>query len=129
MKVFARNLITVLYTSALCIFLSLALNGLSPLVSKNWYLGVSFFAFLSFVLNLVYSKKAGSKGFTELLLGTIVVKFLLSLVVILVCSVLDHPGFFNFSIHLILHYILFTIFEIRYLLHIIKTTSTTNHAT
>ncbi|PBQ33630.1 hypothetical protein CNR22_18220 [Sphingobacteriaceae bacterium] len=122
MKLVLRNLLTVLYTSLLCIFLSLALNGLSSLVSKNWYLGLSFFALLSIILNFLYSHKAGKEGFTELLLGTVVVKLLFALVFILAYSVIDNPGFYTFSIHFILHYILFTVFEIRYLLHIIKTT-------
>jgi hypothetical protein len=82
---------------------------------------------LSFVFNLIYAYKAGSKDFTELLLVTIVIKLVLALIFVLVYSFIDKPGFRNFSIQFVAQYILFTVFEIRYLLHIIKTHSTKNN--
>jgi len=78
---------------------------------------------LSFFMNLFFARKRASPDFTQLLLGGIVVKLLLSLVVILVFSV-RKPIFFSFSLHFISHYVLFTIFEIRYLLPLIKKNTT-----
>jgi len=82
---------------------------------------------LTFILNLVYAKQAGSENFTQLMIAAIVIKLLQALVIILVYSlVFEKKGFFGFAVHFIIQYILFTIFEIRYLLHLIKTQ--TNHA-
>jgi len=121
MKLFTRNLIALLFSSFFSVIVSLALNKFSPLVSQTWYLGILFFIILSFILNLIYAYNAGSKGFTELLLATIVIKLLLALIFVVVYSFIDKPGFFSFSIQFVLQYILFTVFEVRYLLHIIKT--------
>jgi len=121
MNLFLRNLVAIAFPAAFSILLSFLLNHFSPLIATNWPYGLIFLIALSFILNLIYAYQAGSVDFTQLLIVAIVIKLLLSLVGIVVYSFLDKPGFFNFSIQFILHYVLFTIFEIRYLLHIIKT--------
>jgi cobalamin biosynthesis protein CobD/CbiB len=81
---------------------------------------IIYFSVVCFVLNTVYTSKSKSKTFTELLLIGLVIKFLLAFIVIIIYSIVNKPNFFYFSIHFISHYILFTIFEIRYLLQLIK---------
>jgi hypothetical protein len=120
---FLRNLLALVYASILSISLSLLLNKYSAFVSVNWLYGLLFLIAFCFALNLVYAYNAGSKTYTELLITSIVIKLLVALIVIVVYSFINASDFFNFSIHFILHYVLFTIFEIRYLLFIIKSNS------
>jgi hypothetical protein len=122
---FLRNLLALVIPLILSVILSLLLNKYSLLVSASWYYGILFLLPLCFILNLVYAHHSSSKTFTELLLVALVIKLLLALIAIVAYSFIDKPGFFNFAIHFILHYILFTIFEIRYLLFIIKKRQTT----
>jgi len=70
-------------------------------------------------MNLFYAYQSGSAEFTQILLGGIVVKLLLALVIILIFS-FRKSEFLTFALHFIPHYILFTIFEIRYLLPLVK---------
>jgi hypothetical protein len=95
--------------------------------SKHWHFGLAYFMLLTFILNLIYARQAGSENFTQLMITAIVIKFLMALVIILIYS-FQKKDFFAFAIHFIMQYILFTIFEIRYLLQLIKTQNQTNHA-
>lgn len=124
-----KNLSSLFFSACAATVLSLALNSYTVLYSYNWWMGLIFFTALCLILNTLYALNARSKTFTELLMAGLIIKFLLSLVVIFLYSFFKQAGFFNFSIHFILQYILFTIFEIRYLLHIIKKhqTNTTTH--
>lgn len=117
---FLKNVFSVFIPATLSVLLSLILNRFSPIKSDNWFYSLLFLFVLSFILNLIYAFKAGAENFTEILIVAIVIKLLVALIVIVVYSFLDKPGFFNFSLQFILHYILFTIFEIRYLLYLIK---------
>lgn len=121
MTLFLKNLQAIVISFALCSFLSFLLNTYSRISSTTWFYGVLFLIITSLILNLIYASKAGTKDFTQLLLGSIVIRLLLSLVVIIIYSFIDKPGFFSFSLQFVMHYILFTIFEIRYLLYILKT--------
>lgn len=118
---FLKNLLAVIVPSALAIVLSLTLNYYNILVSPNWYYGVFILCGFCLIMNSVYAYHAGSESFTQLLIGGIVIKLLFAMVVILIYSFFDKQSFFNFSLQFIMQYILFTIFEIRYLLYIIKT--------
>lgn len=117
---FLKNMFSVFIPATLSVLLSLILNHFSPIRSENWMYGLLFLFVLCIILNLIYTFRSGAENFTELLIVAIVIKLLLALIVIVGYSFLDKPGFFNFSLHFILHYILFTIFEIRYLLYLIK---------
>lgn len=100
---------------------SLLLNHFSSsLSSAYWHYGLLCLMGLSFLFNLVYAARAGSDTFTQLLLAGVVIRLLLSLVVVLIASFKLADAFLAFSIQFIFHYILFTVFEIRYLLQLIK---------
>lgn len=118
---FLKNLLAVIVPSVLAIILSLTLNHYHILVSPHWYYGVFVLCGFCLIMNSVYAYHAGSESFTQLLIAGIVIKLLFALVVILIYSFIDKQGFFNFSLHFIIQYVLFTVFEIRYLLHIVKT--------
>lgn len=122
MKLFAKNLGSLFCAMVLSVVLSLYLNRFTPLHSPHWYFGLVFLTVLGATLNFVYASKAGSPDFTQLLIVALVIKLLLALAWIIVSSFFtDKPGFFNISVQFILHFILFTAFEIGYLRHIIKT--------
>lgn len=120
---FLRNILAVIVPSLLAIILSLSLNYYTILASTNWYYGVFILCSFCLIMNSVYAYHAGSESFTQLLIAGIVIKLVFALIVILIYSFIDKQGFFNFSLQFIIQYILFTIFEIRYLLYIVKTNS------
>lgn len=121
MNSFFRNLIHIAGASLLCTGLSGLFNFSGFLVSHDWAMSLLFFAALTCILNVVYSLNAGTDGFTQFIIGAIVVKLLLSLTAILLCSfAFEKQDFFHFAMHFVSHFILFMIFEIRYLLFLIK---------
>ena len=121
MTLFIRNILASGIPALLALLLSFVLNYFNLLINANSNSALICLTLLAFVLNLVYAGRAGKENFTQLLIVVIVIKLLLALSCIVVYSLADKPGFFNFSIRFIFYYILFTIFEIRYLLYIIKT--------
>jgi hypothetical protein len=115
-----RNLVSAIAALALSFSLSLLLNHFTALRSGSFSLSLVFYTLLFLGFNFFYAYNRGHESFTSLLLGGIVIRLILSLILIIVCRAMGLPGFFPFTMHLIGHYILFTIFEIRYLLTIIK---------
>jgi voltage-gated potassium channel Kch len=115
-----KNLASIFIPAILASALSFLLNTYSTLQTQHWIYSILYFTVVCFGFNLVYTARALKPAFAQLLLGSIVIKLLLALVVIVICSFLLKVDFFPFAIHFILHYVLFTIFEIRYLLPLIK---------
>jgi hypothetical protein len=91
--------------------------------SLQWWHSLLFFTFISITFTLLYFIKTDVKTFTGILLATGAVKLLLSMVMVLIYSFTLKGGFFTFFLHFIGHYVLFTVFEIRYLLQLIKNQS------
>src|SRR6478736_2208564 len=104
---FVKNLFSVFVPAILACVLSLSLNAYSPLFAEHWLYSTVFFFVFSFIFNLIYAFRVGTENFTQLLIVAIVIRLLLALIAVVVYSLIDKEGFFNFSIHLILHYILF----------------------
>lgn len=123
-----KNLLSLVFASALALTVSYCLNTFSPIVSKDWLYSLLFLATLFFILNLVYSFRVGSHDFTELLIASLSIKLLVALVIVFIYSLRDKAGFFAFAIHFIIQYVLFSIFEIRYLLQLIKNNTHKNNA-
>jgi hypothetical protein len=115
-----KNLISIFFPALLAATLSFVLNRYTALQTAHWEYSILYFAVACFGFNLVYTARALKPAFAQLLLGGIVIKLLLALVIVVICSFLFRTDFFSFSIHFISHYVLFTIFEIRYLLPLIK---------
>lgn len=122
-----KNTVSVALSALSAAAISCALNHYTPLFSASWPYSLIYFSGLCIVLNLVYAFQSGSASFSQLLLAGIVIKLLLALIIILVIAVKYPAGAFNLSIHFISHYILFTIFEIRYLLQLIKINTLKSH--
>jgi hypothetical protein len=118
--VFLKGIATLLLCIVLAALSSLALNYYTRFCSPNYWLSLCLFTLLFLVLNLFYNAKSDFKAYSQVLIGTISVKLLILLVAIFLYSLWDNTGLFNFFMHFSAHYILFTVFEIRYLLHIIN---------
>lgn len=121
---FLKNLVSILIPAVLSLLASSLLNAYTTISSANTLYGLLFFCGICFILNLFYALNARSKALTELLFAGIVIKLLLALSVIVIYSVMNYAGLFSFSLHFMLYYILFTVFEIRYLSGLIKANQT-----
>lgn len=116
----SKNLVSVFIPMCLTAAISFTLNFNSGLYNNLWFYSIIYFAIFCFGFNLIYEAKKNNPDFTGILIVGIVVKLLMAFVIVFLCSILAHAIFFAFSIHFIIQYVLFTIFEIRYLLYLIK---------
>lgn len=117
---FTKNILSVFFPLVIAGLISWVLNNYTVINSPDWYFGILFFSIFCFTINIIYSKTAHPETFTQQLMVGIVIKLLLTLSCIILYKLFFTGNFFYFSIHFITHYILFTIFEIRYLLYIVK---------
>ncbi len=122
---FLKNILSLFVSALIAAALSWLLNSYTSLHSGHWLYSLLYFTGFCFIMNLAYTWQAPQKSFSQLLFAGIIIKLLLALIILLLYSVKAPAGFFNFSVHFMGHYILFTIFEIRYLLQLIKNNSTT----
>lgn len=113
-------MVNILSSAAISIVASLLLCRFSKLNTTHWIFSVLWFSFFILACNLYYRNKAGNVEFTKILLAGIVIKLLLSFVIILVYFLIFKSRLFSFSMHFILHYVIFTILEIKYLSSLIK---------
>jgi hypothetical protein len=118
------NLLSVCIASIVGLLFSVLLNYYSGFKTTHGYYSLAGFTLFCFASNLVYAARAGNADFTGLLIAGIVIKLLLALVVVFLYAVFAHAGFTAFVLHFIPHYVLFTIFEIRYLSRLIQLKST-----
>src|SRR6476620_4934948 len=103
------NVFSVLLAVVLSAGLSLLLNNVASLNTTTFVYSLLFYAVLFLAFNAFYAYYKGHESFVSLLLGGIVVRLLLTLILIIVCRALSMEDFFAFTIHLICHYVLFTL--------------------
>lgn len=115
-----HNLSSLLFAILSSTGVSLALNSSGLIPFPSWYISLLVITPIGVLLNLVFTFLNRTENFSQLLLASIVVKMLLALTTIIIYRASDESGFFGFSLHFIAHYILFTVFEIRYLFYIVK---------
>ena len=102
--------------------ISLLLNFLSLGHSSTWYISILFHLFISVLLYLVLFRKPGDpRDYTFKIMFTSMGRLLVCMFGLLIYKVSDKQNFPHFAVHFLIHYILFTIFEIAYLLKFIKT--------
>ncbi len=116
----SKGFISIIISTALSAIISLSFNLFNLFYSQNWWWSLIFFLVIFISINLLYAYKTDPKSSSDILIGTISVKTLLLLIAIFLYSLVDKKGLFHFSMHFLTHYILFTVFEIRYLLSKIK---------
>lgn len=116
-----KSISAILISAGLSCLYSFFLNYFFNYELTLWWLSLIFFVVLSVIFTLLYSIRTDTKTFAGIMLSTGVAKFLLSCVLFFILSFTLKGGFLTFFIHFIGHYVLFTVFEIRYLLQLIKT--------
>lgn len=101
---------------------SLLLNTLSLASLSTWFISVAFHLLVSFLLYLLLFRKPGAASdYTFKIMFASMGRLLVCMVSLLIYKVCDKQNFTHFAVHFMLHYILFTVFEIAYLLKFIKT--------
>jgi hypothetical protein len=118
-----KSISAILISTGLSFLYSFLLSSQLHLESAFWWHSLIFFVVLSIGLNLMYFIKTDEKTYTGILLSSGVIKLLLSMAICLVYLFTLKGGFFTFFLHFIGHYVLFTVFETRYLLQLIKNRS------
>jgi hypothetical protein len=115
-----KNFISVLVPACLSAVVSLTLNLSNLLVNPFWFYSIVYFILFCFISNLIYTLKTSKKNLTGAFLTGITIKLLLAFIIVALYSFLIETSYLAFGIQFTLHYILFTIFEIRYLLQLTK---------
>jgi hypothetical protein len=98
------------------------LLGIDKITNSFWYASVLFFLGTGLLINyILFGKPVDPKDFVLKIMFTSMFRLLLCMVGVFIYSLIDKPHMISFSLHFMLHYILFTIFEIAYLLKFTKT--------
>lgn len=111
----------------LCIASLLISFGLTQLntpyfKTNHYWLPTLFFAITTFGINILVTKgDKTSKEFVFKTLALSMARLLLCMIFVFVYSLVNKPEALGFTCHFMVQYILFTIFEISYLLKFIKT--------
>lgn len=102
---------------------SLLMNKIFPgLNSSFWYLSLIFHLIVSFLIMLLLFRKSGDqRDYTFRLMFASMGRLLACMFGLLIYKLCDKQNFTQFALHFMLHYILFTVFEIASLLKFIKT--------
>lgn len=116
MRAFAHILLPLLVSLASSYILNA--SGLFP--SEDWIASLLCHCLLAAVIIFIGHIKTDSKSYTELLLGTIAGKLLLLMAFYFLFSFQTKRANVDFVVHFMIHYVLFTVSEVRYLLHIIR---------
>ena len=102
--------------------ISLLLNFLDLAISSTWYISIVFHLFISVLLYLLLFRKTGDpRDYTFKIMFASMGRLLVCMISLLIYKVCDKQNFTHFAVHFMIHYILFTVFEIGYLLKFIKT--------
>ena len=89
--------------------------------SKLWFISLIFHVLVSFLIQLLLFKKSDDqKDYINKIMFTSMGRLLACMFGLLIYKVFDKANFTHFALHFMLHYILFTAFEIAYLLKFIK---------
>ena len=117
-----KNFIPVLISALLSLGGSLLLNMLFPnLHSSFWYVSLLFHILISCLIQLLLFRKSDDqRDYTFKIMFASMGRLLLCMIGLLIYKVCDKQHFTPFALHFVLHYILFTAFEIKSLLKFIK---------
>lgn len=124
-KGFKKNVLSVLIPLLFSFLIYSILPFVGLLASSDALFAALIISFFCLVLNFIYAHYTSKPEFTGLMLVGLTVKLLLTLVAVFVYSVLNPTLFANFALQLVIYYVLFSIFEIRYLLFLISTQNKT----
>lgn len=115
-------LVSALVSSVISILLNLM--PFEAIQSKLWIVSVGFHVLISLALHaIMYRKNEDPKDFINKIMLTSIGRLFLCMVGVFIYSLIDKPHFMGFAIHFMLHYLIFTIFEINYMLKFVKSQS------
>lgn len=122
MKFNPNILILISSISAAVISLLLNLLPYEAAYSKLWIISVTFHILISLALNaILFRKNDDPKDFVNKIMFTSMGRLLFCMVGVFIYSLVDKPHFMGFAVHFMLHYLIYTVLEINYLLKYIKT--------
>ena len=116
-------------TKVLCVvavgtsLLSLTLNYLNvvEIYNSNWFVSVLFFLSVAFLINFILLRKEiDPKELVLKIMVTSMLRIVIYMAGIFVYRLVDKANFTSFVVHFMMHYVLFTVFEIAYLLKFTK---------
>jgi hypothetical protein len=122
---FRRLLFSIILPAIASTVCSWALNSYTDLKAQNWLYSIVLFLPIFLISNLYFSKKRDPAEFMKLVFAATIIKFFVALVAIVAYTFYDFNGALPFAVHFILTFILFSIFEIRYLSQLV--TNKTNN--
>ena len=119
-----KNLLNILFSATLSLLLSWSLIMFLNLSSAYWPFSLIYFIVVHFIMNIIYRLFYLSTDFTQMLFAGIIVKLLMAMIIVLIFYFQKILSL-AFALHFVAQYIMFTIFEIKYLLPLIKLTDQT----
>lgn len=117
---------TLLIAFILSVVISFVLNAIpvDQMKSTAWYFSILFHVLISLgLLAILFRKNDDPKDMVNKIMFTSMGRLLFCMIGIFIYSLIDKPHFFPFAIHFMLHYIIFTILEIKTFLKYIKSNS------
>ncbi|HQQ94220.1 MAG TPA: hypothetical protein PLQ93_06675 [Bacteroidia bacterium] len=117
LRAFAFNIVPAGMVSA---GISLTLNHFTGLCLMYWPWTVLYFAAFVSVLYPLSMQRVKDKDFTAFLLFALSLKMILAFCIILLCAFLVRAWFGAFSAHFLAHFVVFTVFELVFLLKLIR---------
>lgn len=120
MAVLRNNVLSIVWPTLLACAFSWLMNACGLLYSHEAWFSIIYFVCSCFLFNLIYSFNRRKGNFSDLLFAGIIIRLLLALTILLVYGLLRRHDLLHFAAHFVTHYILFTIFEIRFLIWLIK---------
>jgi len=118
-----KNLISLALALIFNLFISFSVYFFLVIEYKYWLFVPPVFLVIFFLLNLLSVYRSTKEDFTQFLLVSLAIKLLIALLTLLICAFLYREHFKGFSIHFVSAYIIFTVFEIRFLNQVIHSKS------
>jgi len=120
---FAKIAKVLVLIAAVCCAVSVGINylNLPKIYNSHWHISVIFFLSTALLINMIlFRNQADPRDFTFKIMMTSMLRILLCMIGVFIYSLVNKPALLGFVTHFMSHYILFTVFEIAYLLRYTK---------
>lgn len=122
----AKNIISIALALLFSAFISLSIHFFTSRQFVPWFYIPLSFALFFLIYNFIYTYRSTKEEFTQFLLFSLALKLLLAFFTLLLCAFLFRSYFSGFAIHFVSTYMVFTVFEIRFLNQLIRNTSSSH---
>ncbi|MBL7903071.1 MAG: hypothetical protein JNK73_13830 [Bacteroidia bacterium] len=116
----AKNIVSIALALLFSAFISFSIHFFASGHLEQWFYIPLGFAFFFFIYNFVYTYRSTKEEFTQFLLFSLALKLLLAFFTLLLCAFLFRSSFSGFAFHFVSTYMVFTVFEIRFLNQLIR---------